>query len=356
MFSFASMRMPIVAAPMAGGPSTPALAAAVSSAGGLGFLAAGYKTTAEVAAEIAGVRALTDAPFGVNLFVPAIANASAARGEEASPDARAAAVAAYRTALLPEAARYGVELSMPDPADTDEWEDKIALLLRHPVPIVSFTFGCPDSGVIARLREEGSFVIVSVTDAEEARAAAMQAPGALCVQGPLGGGHRPTHSVAKTPGADDVLTLLRGIDAVVDIPLVAAGGITRAEQIARMLASGAAAVQMGTVFLRTPESGASAVYKAALGSGAFTETIATRAFSGRVARGLVNRFIRDHDRQAPAAYPEVNQLTRSLRAAAARLGDPDGMSLWAGIGFRDATEEPAAALAARLWAETQRVL
>ena len=341
---------------MAGGPSTAALAAAVSAAGGLGFLAAGYTTVADVAAEIALVRSQTGAPFGVNLFVPDVANASSARGDQAPPAARAAAVADYRVSLEAEAARYGVELPVPDPADTDGWDEKLALLLRDPVPVVSFTFGCPASDVIARLRKAGSFIIVSVTDADEARAAATLGSDALVVQGPLGGGHRLTHDVRKSPGDDDLGMLLRDVRAVTDLPLIAAAGITRARHIADALAAGASAVQMGTVFLRTPESGASELHKAALASGAFTETTATRAFSGRVARALVNRFLRDHHANAPAAYPEVNQLTRPLRAAAARTGDPDGMSLWAGTGFRDATREPAAALVARLWEETRRIM
>jgi nitronate monooxygenase len=355
MFSLDSLAIPIIAAPMAGGPSTPDLAAAVSNAGGLGFLAAGYKSARAVDDEINAIRSKADAAFGVNVFVPASANASRPDPDE-PPTRRAAHVASYRQSLARDAARYQVEMPETDPADTDAWEEKIELLVTARVPVVSFTFGCPDRSVIARLRAAGAWIVVSVTDVEEAFASKRQGADALCVQGPLGGGHRPTHSASKVPSDDDLATLVSDIRAAVDLPLVAAGGITRAEHVVAALNAGAAAVQLGTIFLRCPESGASSIHKHALASEEFTGTTATRAFSGRVARALTNRFIRDHDPEAPAVYPEVNQLTRPLRAAAASAGDAHGLSLWAGTRFRDATTEPAAAIVRRLWAETRDLL
>jgi nitronate monooxygenase len=147
--------------------------------------------------------------------------------------------------------------------------------------------------------------------------------------------------------------LLRDVRDVCDLPLVAAGGITRREHIVAAMEAGAKAVQIGTVLLRSPESGASPLHKDALVSDRFSETMVTRAFSGRFARGLVNRFMRDYHDVAPAAYPEVNQLTRPLRAAGAAAGDPDGMALWAGTGYRDAPVAPAAEIVASLWDEMQ---
>jgi nitronate monooxygenase len=350
--------IPIIAAPMAGGASTPALVAAVSGAGGLGFLAAGYRDAGQLAADIARTRELTDQPFGVNVFVPDAANAarSAAPADAASPGGDPEALAAYRDELAPEAARRGVQLPPTDAADTDRWSAKIDLLLADPVPVVSFTFGLPDAELIARLRAAGSLVVLSVSDPAEALAAARLGPDALCVQGPAAGGHRATHLVGTVPNDTDLLTLLAQVRAVTRLPLIAAGGLSRPDQLAAALSAGAVMVQLGTAFLRADESGAADSYKAALAAPEFTATTTTRAFSGRVARGLVNRFITEHDASAPAAYPEVVQLTAPLRAAAAAAGDVHGVSLWAGTGFRDATAEPAAEILTRLWAGTRELL
>src|SRR5687768_8083690 len=182
MFALSQLERPVVAASMAGGPSTPALVSAVSAAGALGFLAAGYKTPDAVAAEIAAVRG-TD-PFGVNLFVP---------GPTGPP------VDAYREELRGEAERYGVTLPDVDPTDTDEWAGKLDLLWRNPVPVVSFTFGLPDPDVIARFHEVGTHVTVTVTNPEEAQRSQAHGADSLCVQGPDGGAHRGTHRVADEP-------------------------------------------------------------------------------------------------------------------------------------------------------------
>jgi nitronate monooxygenase len=352
MFSLNSLTVPIIAAPMAGGPSTPELVTAVSSVGGTGFLAAGYKSAAAVEDEIDAVRSRTDAPFGVNVFVPGSANVSPHDDGALSPERRSSLLAAYRQSLAADAERYHVDLPQTDAADTDGWDAKIELLVRKRVPMVSFTFGCPDRSVISRLRDAGTCVVVSVTNVPEAMTSLAQGADALCVQGPLGGGHRPTHSVSNVPGNDDLTALVSNLRAAVDLPIIAAGGISRPEHVASALEAGAVAVQMGTVFLRCPESGASALHKEALASGAFDGTTATRAFSGRVARALTNRFIRDHDQSAPAIYPEVNQLTRPLRAAAQNAHDPGGISLWAGTNYRDATSEPAATIVQRVWDAT----
>jgi nitronate monooxygenase len=341
MFALEDMVIPIMAAPMAGGPSTPELVAAVANEGGTGFLAAGYKPVDALADEIARLRRLTSGPFGVNLFVPAD---DVSRDEET-----AGRLSDYRTALDQEAQRYGCEIPTPDPRDRDGWEEKIAFLIDNPVPFVSFTFGCPDAETISRLHDAGTFVIVTVSDEDEARTADERGADALCVQGPDAGGHRGTHSVDKLPDERDLGALLRGVRTVTDLPMIAAGGITRAEQICAALDAGAVAVQLGTVLLRSPESGASHLHKEALASEAFSVTRTTRAFSGRWARGLENRFMAEHHEAAPAAYPELNQMTRPLRTAAAAAGDVDGMALWAGTGFRDAEARPAADIVTALW-------
>jgi nitronate monooxygenase len=329
------LRRPVVVAPMAGGATTPALVAAAAGAGALGFLAAGYQTADAMRAAIAAVRTAAAGPFGVNLFVPG------------SPAADPAATARYVSSLGGDASRLGAVLAKPA-WDDDNWAAKLDALLADLPPAVSFTFGCPEPGVLSAFRRAGSVTVVTVTSAAEARQATAAGAACLCVQGTEAGAHQGTFgNHGPAAGGTELLALVAQVARVTDVPLIAAGGIMTAAGAAAALAAGAAAVQCGTAFLRCPESGAHPVHKAALVGGRFTGTTVTRAFSGRPARGLVNQFIRDHP-DAPAAYPEINNATRPLRAAAARQGDADRMSLWAGTGFRQATDRPAAEIIDRL--------
>lgn len=333
---------------MAGGPSTPELAAAVSNAGGLGFLAAGYKSPAATAAEISRTRRLTDRAFGVNLFVPDAANTYRAPAGASPAAGKLAAALAYRELL---AAGTGREPGHPDPDDDDGWQAKLDLVLQEQVPVVSFTFGLPEPAVLAALAARGICSVVTVTDADEARAAADAGAQALCVQGPEAGGHRGTLDSAKEPGTVPLEALLFDIRRSCALPLVAAGGITSAARAAKVLAGGAAAVQVGTLLLLSPEAGTGAVHRRALRDAALgvqpRNTSLTRAFSGRPARGLTNDFMRNYP-DAPDAYPYVNQITAPLRAAAAAEDNPEGISLWAGSGYKQVSEEPAADIVRRL--------
>lgn len=340
MLDITQLRVPIIAAPMAGGPSTPELVAAVGNAGGLGFLAGGYKTREALAADIDRTRQLTERPFGVNLFVPTPSH----------PARDARAVAAYAGALSGLARELGVALPEVIWTDTDQWDDKLALLMEARPAVVSFTFGVPDAAVVARMREAGIAAIGTVTSEDEAVAATVARCDALCVQSADAGGHRATFAVATMPNTFRIDAQLDAVARATRLPLIAAGGIGTAAGLARALERGAVAAQLGTAFLRAPEAGTAPAYRDALVDPRFTETTVTRAFSGRVARGLVNRFIREFDEQAPAVYPQVNQLTRPIRAAGA-AGDPDLLSLWAGTAYRDSTAEPAGDLARRLWRE-----
>ena len=321
---------PVVVAPMAGGPSTAALVIAATRAGALGFVPGGYKSAQAMRGDIEAVAGATDSPFGVNVFVPG------------GPAADRAALARYVDDLAVEGRRLGTDIGEPVWND-DDWAAKIADLSARPVPVVSFTFGCPDADVVARLRDAGSMVLVTVCDENEAAVAAAAGADCLVVQGTEAGAHRGSFSNgASADGlALGVLDLIPAVQAVTDLPLVAAGGIMSADAVNAALAAGAVAAQCGTAFLRCPESGAHPAYKAALADPAFDRTAFTRAFSGRPARGLLNDFMRAHQ-DAPAAYPEINNATRPLRAAAAKAGDAHRMSLWAGEGFRQATENPAA--------------
>ncbi len=323
------VRRPVIVAPMAGGPTTSGLVTAAAQAGAIGFVAAGYKSARAMRAELDAVTAATSEPFGVNVFVPG------------APAADTAALASYLAAVAADASDVGAE---PGDAswDDDDWAAKIADLIERPVPIVSFTFGCPDPDVIAALRAAGSSIWVTVTDPREAAQAAAAGADCLCVQGAEAGAHRGTFAnppglaTADAGAGSGLLDLIAAARGVSDLPLVAAGGLMDADAVAGVLAAGASAAQCGTAFLRCPESGAHPAYKAALADPRFTATAVTRAFSGRPARGLVNKFMIDHQ-DAPAAYPEINNATRPIRAAAAAAGDTDRMSLWAGTGYRAAT-------------------
>lgn len=326
---------PIIQAPMAGGAATPDLVAAVSAAGGLGSLPAGYLTADALGARIDEVRALGARTFSVNLFVPS---------PPLTPE-RTDAMAAYRSDLADDARRLGVELGQALD-DDDDYDAKVDLLVQARVPVVSFTFGCPSDEVLARLRAVGSATVVTITTVEEARTAVARGADGVCAQGVEAGGHRATFDPEH---ADDrpLAELLPDVVRAVDVPVIAAGGIMDGTDVAAALASGAAAAQSGTAFLRCPESGAQPLHKAALADPDFTETALTRAFTGRPARGLTNRFILDHT-DAPDAYPQVHHMTKPLRAAATRAADPEGMALWAGTGFRRARELPAGELVAVL--------
>jgi nitronate monooxygenase len=331
--------VPVIVAPMAGGPSTPELVAAVAGAGGLGYLAAGYRSSSAIAEQIAAVRTLTDRPFGVNLFVP---------GDPGDDPA----VAAYRELLRPEADRWGVELPVAITPDRDDWEAKLALLTADPVPYVSYTFGLPTAAEAAALRAVGTTQVGTVTSAAEALAAGAVGMDLLCVQGPEAGGHRGTHRVADEPGRTPLLDLLAEVAAVTDLPLIAAGGIGSGAAIAAALAAGAVAVQLGTAYLRSDESGASAAHRAALVAPG-GETAVTRAYTGRAARGLRNAFIDRYEGAAPKAYPAVHHLTAPIRGAAAKAADTATMHLWAGTAHLAARTGPAAEITTDLWREAQ---
>ena len=323
--------VPIVGAPLAGGPSTPALAAAVSETGGLGCLAAGYTTAASLADDIEALRALTRHPFGVNLFYPV--------REEIDE----AAVAAYRDRLAEEAARGGVGPGEPRWTD-DDWDAKLDLVRREHPAVVSFTFGCPDREIVEELRAGGSTVWCTVTSAAEATQAAAAGVDALVVQGGEAGGHQGSfHDHSDDPFP--LLTLLQLVRRATDLPLVAAGGIATSQAIAAVLAAGASLAQLGTALLLTPEAGTAEPHRQALRGG--RPTALTRAFTGRRGRGIVNRFMVEHE-DAPRAYPEIHYVTAPIRAAARANGDAESINLWAGQGYPLAEEKPAAELVEKL--------
>ncbi|WP_329235867.1 nitronate monooxygenase [Actinoallomurus sp. NBC_01490] len=330
------LTVPVLAAPMAGGAGTPALVTAAARAGGLGFLAAGYKTPEALAGQIAAVRA-EGVPFGVNVFAP----------NPVPVDLDA--YRRYARAIQPEAEPYGLDLTAGEPVeDDDRWKDKIDLLLADPVPVVSFTFGVPEPAVVGALRAAGSLVAQTVTSAEEARRAEEAGAGLLVVQCSAAGAHSGTLTPERMPEEIPLTELLARVRRATELPLIAAGGLATPDDVAGALRAGAAAAMVGTVLLRSEESGASAAHRAALADPARDRTVVTRAFTGRPARGLRNRFTDRYGDSAPSGYPAVHHLTSPLRKAAATANDQEILHLWAGTGHRHATAEPAADILTRL--------
>ncbi|WP_375384168.1 nitronate monooxygenase [uncultured Microbacterium sp.] len=327
---------PVLAAPMAGGPSTSEFVVATGRSRSLGFVAAGYKDIATLTDQIATVRA-SGLAFAVNLFAP--------NPVPISPDD----YRDYARLLQPEADTYGIDLgAIGLREDTDLWDEKVALMLADPVAVVSFTFGIPSPLVISGFRKAGTVTIQTVTSVDEARLAAEAGVDMLAVQASAAGGHSGTLTPGTVPPAIPLADLLGAVAAAVQIPIIAAGGITTADGVTTALRAGAAAVSVGTVLLRADESGASTAHKAALADPAFDATVVTRAFTGRPARALRNGFTERHAHTAPLGYPAVHFLTSPIRKAGAAAGDTERIHLWAGTGYRDATAEPLARILARL--------
>ena len=326
--------IPVMAAPMAGGPTTPELVAAAARVGGIGFLAAGYRLAQDLPEQIASVRDCTSA-FGMNLFAP-----------PAIP-VDPAAFRVYRDLLQSEAERYGVALPESPREDDDDWAAKIDLLVHNPIPAISFTFGVPGQQIVRALRKAGTFTLQTVTTVAEAQWAETAGVDALVVQS----GHAGGHSASLTPQylSDPIALpdLVRHIASTTRLPIIGAGGVASSADTADILAAGATAVAVGTLLLRSDEAGTSAPYRAALAAGN-RDTTMTRAFSGRPARGLRNDFMDRYNEVAPSGYPAVHHLTSPLRKAATLAGDPEMINLWAGTGYRSAVDQPAGAIMSAL--------
>src|SRR6201994_2599396 len=336
VLGFWDLVVPIVGAPMAGGPGTPALAAAVSNAGGLGFLAGGYISADRLANDIVAARAATTGPIGVSLFVPQPSVADMHQLDY------------YAEALDELAEHYDVEIGYPKFGDDDGFQQKLEVVADLRPEMVSFTFGAPSPDVMRWFGALGMLLFVTVTSAYEAGVALAAGADGLIVQGPDAGGHRGTFAPDMDPGRESLHALLPRIRSAHDVPLIAAGGLGTPEDVAAVLNRGAVAAQVGTALLLSDEAGTNAAHRAALQHPEFVSPVVTRAFSGRYARGLENDFTRLLDNVAPLGYPEVNQMTSPIREAAAAAEDPNGMPLWAGTSFKTACAGPAADIIADL--------
>jgi nitronate monooxygenase len=334
---------PLVLAPMAGGPSTPALCAAVSEAGGLGSHGAAYVPPDKLRQDIRAIRAATSHPFAVNLFADDGIAADEGRLRSAQ-----AGLERYRREL-------GLPPTAPPPASV-QLSDAFPVLLEERVPVFSFTFGIPPREMLDACRKQGMATMGTATTVAEARALEQAGVDFICAQGAEAGGHRGTFDRDVTHALIGTLALVPQVLDAVRVPVIAAGGIMDGRGFVAGLALGASAVCMGTAFLRCPEAGTSAPYRAALREARDDGTVITRAFSGRAARGLANRFTREMADAPLAPYAVQNSLTREIRAAAVKASDPGLLSLWAGQAAPLAREMPARELVAQILREADAVI
>jgi nitronate monooxygenase len=342
------LRHPIFQAPLAGGGDTAELVAAVGEAGALGFIGAAYLTPRQIAEAAVAVRQRTKRPFGINLFAPQ--NPSAL-----PPNTKAA---------LDLVAPYFAEVGLPPPNEVprpvDGFLEQVAAALETGASIFSFTFGIPSPDVRSAIRSRGMAFVATATTVEEAVAVERAGADAVVAQGSEAGGHRGSFASTFEEGMVGSLALVPQVVDAVRIPVIASGGIMDGRGIAAALALGARAVQLGTAFLTCDESGVPEAYRAAILSAREEQTRITRAFSGRPARGIVNRFMTEVESKGGPdgilPFPFQNAMTRPLRAAAARQGRAEFLSLWAGQGLRLARRQSAAALIERLSAETRTAI
>jgi nitronate monooxygenase len=329
--------VPIVGAPMGGGPSSPALVAAVSEAGGLGSLAGGYSSPEKLRRDIAAVRAATGRPFAVNLFVPTPAQVTAEEVEVAL-----GVLAAYRS-----------ELEMdPRPTAAGPWAEdfdaQLQVLVDERVPVVSYTFGLLPASAAAALHDAGSLLMGTATTVAEAVSAVSAGADLVCAQGSEAGAHRGTFLADAEQSLVGTLALVPQVCDAVDVPVVAAGGIMDGRGLAAVLGLGAGAAALGTAFLRCPEAGTSAPHRRALAEADETSTALTTRLTGRMARGIENRIMRDLSDVDVPPYPVMHTLTADVRRRSAERDNPELMSLWAGQGVRMGTELPAADLVRKI--------
>jgi nitronate monooxygenase len=323
---------PIILAPMAGGAGTLELVAAVSNAGGLGSWGGAYSTPQQILDVAKQIRTLTPKPFAINLF------AGGYEPERVVDPAR----------MLDLLARIHGELGLPPPVlppnPQSPLDDQIAAVIEARPAVFSFTFGIPSADAMARLRKAGIFTSGTATTVEEGKALAAAGVDSIVAQGEEAGAHRGTFLGSFKASMMPMRALTRGLIAEVKVPVIASGGMMGGKEIAEMLKAGAVAAQLGTAFLPCPECGTPAAHKAALMAARSDTTVVTRAFSGRAARGLRNKFIDLVPEDAILPFRQQNDLTRPMRNEAGKKGVADYLSLWAGRGVTRSRQMPAAEL------------
>ena len=328
------MEHPVIQAPMAGGATTPALVAAVCNAGALGSFGAAYLKPDRIADQICRVRALTSRPFNVNIFAGGYETDFVGDAHEMLD--LLSEIHAILGLPIPE-----LPLLPPDPFD-----DQLEVILNARPPVMSFTFGFPDRVAMNRIKAHGIKVIGTATTAVEARFVEQAGADAVVAQGSEAGAHRGTFLGSFESAMVPTIALVEQIRREVSIPVISSGGMMDGRDIAESIKHGAVAAQLGTAFLACDESGVSDSYKEALLTVGQDRTMITRAFSGRPARGIANAFTEKlvGREEIILPYPLQNVLTRPMRKAAAREGEPGYQSLWAGQGVARVRDMKAADL------------
>jgi len=337
---------PIIQAPMAGGPTRPGLVAAISNSGGLGSFGAGYTSPDKLRLEIHATRKLTDKRFAVNVFVPE----TVIRDQDK--------IKKIIKAMKPYRDRFGLDEQAASEDINLYFHAQIKVIIEEKVPVVSFTFGIPDGEILDMLRSENIKTIGTATTVDEAIELEKKGVELIVAQGSEAGGHRgsfqkdPEHSLVGT------MALIPQVVDNVKTPVVAAGGIMDGRGIVASFALGASGVQLGTAFLTCIESGASDLHKEAIIKSNESDTRLTRMFSGKLARGINNRFIEEMEQYKDIVpdYPIQNAFTRDIRKASAESKDTDYMSLWAGQGVRLSRSLPAAELMSILVDQTDEMI
>ena len=334
--------LPIIQAPMAGGGDTPALVAAVGSAGGFGFLGAAYSSPEQIGNLARAVRAASSCAFGINLFAPL----DTVDGGD---------IEAARARLVPYYAEFGLDVP-PHTQPPNGFAAQLDAAIATDAAAISFTFGIPAAESLRQIKGAGKILIGTATTVAEGVAWRDAGVDALVAQGSEAGGHRGTFLGDFGAAMIGTMALVPQLADATNVPVIASGGIMDGRGIAAALALGAAAAQLGTAFLTCTESGIVEEYKRAITHAAEDGTRITRAFSGRPARGIVNRFMTELEGQPIAPFPLQNALTRPLRAAAASQGRIELINLWCGQAPRLARRLGAAELVARLAEETRTAI
>ncbi|MDQ4035365.1 MAG: nitronate monooxygenase [Chloroflexota bacterium] len=337
---------PIIQAPMAGGATTVDLVVAVCEAGALGSLGCAYSSPDVIRETARAIRVRTERPFALNLFAP-------------QPALRAPAEPGRMIRVLEDAhAALGIEPPTVPAAGGIDFAAQFEAVLDADAPVFSFTFGLLPSGAIEALHARGAFVMGTATTVDEAVALEAAGVDAIVAQGSEAGAHRGTFGSSFETAMVGTMALVPQIVDAVGVPVVASGGIMDGRGVAASLALGAQAAQLGTAFLTSDEAGIPPAYKQAILDAREDQTRITRAFSGRPARGIVNRLMADIDREPDAIlpFPLQNALTRPARNAAADQDRAEFLSLWAGQGVRLARRQPAGQLVERIADELARAI
>lgn len=340
-----NIKYPIIQAGMAGGITTPELVAAVSNAGGLGTLGAGYMSADQMEKAIKKIKELTNKPFGVNLFIPDISEIFEDEIKKAND------------LLRP----FREKLSLEEPHVTKPsaqlYEDQLQVIFREKVPVCSFTFGVPSKEVIEQLKQKNTVVIGTATTVKEAMINETHGVDMVVMQGSEAGGHRGTFSHTFDTAMIGTMSLVPQTVDHINIPVIAAGGIMDGRGVLAALTLGAQAVQMGTAFVTALESGAKQLHIEAILNSTEEQTITTPVFSGKPARGIQNEFIEKmtpYEQMLPG-YPVLNTLTNSIRKEAAQQNKPEWIHLWSGQSPRLSKRKTVQQLVSDIVLQIQRI-